>query len=247
PPGDEGGLHPLSPGGRDHRARGRPDPRRQGRPGGRRGGGDLGRGRHRPAQSIRPDDDRRSRPPRGRGGRLGHVLHLDIAPDVVSGRTPELSGVTQTRRSVMRRMRIRRPSPSLVISCLALFIALGGAAYATQLKKNSVGTKQIKKNAVTTAKLKKKSVTTAKIKPGAITGSLVNLSTFGTVPSATNATNVSSVLVFSVGANDGQLVSLAKTANFELMGFCDPKGLAFPPGIEGSEKERTGTTMVIYN
>ena len=145
-------------------------------------------------------------------------------------------------------MRIRRPSASIVISCLALFIALGGAAYAgSQLKKNSVGTKQIKKNAVTTAKLKNKAVTTKKIKPGAITGSLINLSTLGTVPSATNATNVSSVLVFSVGANEGQLVSLAKTANFELMGFCDPKGLAFPPGIEGSEKERTGTTLVIYN
>jgi hypothetical protein len=157
----------------------------------------------------------------------------------------------------MRRMRIRRPSASLVISCLALFVALGGAAYAgTQLKKNSVGTSQIKKNAVTTAKLKKKAVTTAKIKPGAITGNLVNEATLGTVPSATTATSatsattatsVSSVLTFSVGANEGQLVSLAKTANFELMGFCDPKETAFPPGIEGSEKEREGTTVVIYN
>ena len=65
------GGYTLSRAGRgDHRARGRPGARRQGRPGGRRGGRHLGRGRHRPAQGLRPDHDRRSRPPRGRGGRL---------------------------------------------------------------------------------------------------------------------------------------------------------------------------------
>ncbi|MGA8746318.1 MAG: hypothetical protein WB507_10695 [Solirubrobacterales bacterium] len=42
-----------------------------------------------------------------------------------------------------------------VISCLALFIALGGAAYAaTKLPANSVGTKQLKGGAVTAAKVK---------------------------------------------------------------------------------------------
>ena len=40
-----------------------------------------------------------------------------------------------------------------VIATLALFIALGGGAYAaTQLPRNSVGAKQIKKGAVTPAK-----------------------------------------------------------------------------------------------
>jgi hypothetical protein len=41
-----------------------------------------------------------------------------------------------------------------VVSCLALFVALGGSAYAaTQLPKNSVGTKQLKNGAVTQVKL----------------------------------------------------------------------------------------------
>ena len=39
-------------------------------------GGIWGEGVDRAAQGLRPDDDRRSRPPRGRRGRLGHVLHL---------------------------------------------------------------------------------------------------------------------------------------------------------------------------
>ncbi len=44
-----------------------------------------------------------------------------------------------------------------VAATLALFLALGGAAYAaTQLPKNSVGTKQLKKGAVTAAKINKK-------------------------------------------------------------------------------------------
>jgi hypothetical protein len=44
---------------------------------------------------------------------------------------------------------------SNVVACLALFVALGGAAYAaTQLPKNSVGPQQIRKNAVTASKVK---------------------------------------------------------------------------------------------
>jgi hypothetical protein len=68
-----------------------------------------------------------------------------------------------------------------VTATLALFIAVGGASAfaATQLGKNSVGTKQIKNQAVTGAKIKK----------GTITGTNINLAKLGTVPSATNATN----------------------------------------------------------
>jgi hypothetical protein len=48
----------------------------------------------------------------------------------------------------------RRLTYANVVATLALFVALGGGAYAaTQLKKNSVGTKQLKNGAVTAAKL----------------------------------------------------------------------------------------------
>jgi hypothetical protein len=51
----------------------------------------------------------------------------------------------------------RVPSPALVISLIALFVALGGTSYAaiTRLPVNSVGTAQIKNNAVTGKKLAK--------------------------------------------------------------------------------------------
>jgi hypothetical protein len=54
-----------------------------------------------------------------------------------------------------------------VVACLALFIALGSGAYAaTQLPKNSVGSKQIKKNAVNSAKVKDHSLKAVDFKEG---------------------------------------------------------------------------------
>lgn len=55
----------------------------------------------------------------------------------------------------MSRLRRHRPTPSMVVACLALLVALGGTGYAaTVLPRNSVGTAQLKNNAVTTAKVR---------------------------------------------------------------------------------------------
>jgi hypothetical protein len=57
---------------------------------------------------------------------------------------------------------VRVPSPALVISVIALFVALGGTSYAvTQLPRNSVGTEQLSKNAVTSQKIKDGTIATA--------------------------------------------------------------------------------------
>ena len=63
----------------------------------------------------------------------------------------------------------RRPSPSMVVALIALFVALGGTGYAAlKLPANSVGTKQLKKNAVTGAKVKDFSLFTNDFAPGQI-------------------------------------------------------------------------------
>jgi hypothetical protein len=65
-----------------------------------------------------------------------------------------------------------RPSPALVIACLALFVAMGGVGYAAlKLKPNSVRTKNIRDAAVTAPKLADGSVATAKLGDGAVTTS----------------------------------------------------------------------------
>jgi hypothetical protein len=91
-----------------------------------------------------------------------------------------------------------------VVSCLALFVALGSGAYAAgHLPKNSVGTKQLKKNAVTTKKInnnavtlkkiKRNSINSAKVKENSLTGADINLAKLGTVPSA-NVANMANAL-----------------------------------------------------
>ena len=69
---------------------------------------------------------------------------------------------------------VPRLTYSNVMATVAVFIALGGISWAaTQLPKNSVGSKQIKKNSVTARKIKKNAVTTAKIKKNAVNTSRI--------------------------------------------------------------------------
>lgn len=60
-----------------------------------------------------------------------------------------------------------RVNPSLIISIVALFVALGGGAYAA-LGPNSVGSTQLKKGAVATEDLRNGAVTAAKIRANSI-------------------------------------------------------------------------------
>jgi hypothetical protein len=58
----------------------------------------------------------------------------------------------------------RRPSPALVVACIALGVALGGTGYAqVKLPRNSVGALQLKNGAVTAPKLARSSVTTTAV------------------------------------------------------------------------------------
>jgi hypothetical protein len=85
------------------------------------------------------------------------------------------NGLDRRLESSMNRLKLTYAG---VISTLALFIALGGAGYAaTQLPKNSVGSRQLRANAVTGAKIKNAAVTGEKLAPSAL----------GTVPAARHA------------------------------------------------------------
>ena len=56
----------------------------------------------------------------------------------------------------MQIRRIPRPSPAMVVACIALGVALGGTSFATVsglIPRKSVGTLQLKNNAVTSAKV----------------------------------------------------------------------------------------------
>ena len=78
-------------------------------------------------------------------------------------------------------------SPASCLAMVALFVALGGGAYAAAGK---IGTAEIKNGAVTKVKIKKEAVTGPKIKQDAVTGAKVKESTLGTVPDAAKLAGV---------------------------------------------------------
>lgn len=81
-----------------------------------------------------------------------------------------------------------RLSYANVMATIAVFVALGGGAYAaTALPRNSVGTKQIKRSAVTKSKLARNAVLGSKVKDDSLTGADVAESTLGKVPQAAAA------------------------------------------------------------
>jgi hypothetical protein len=61
-----------------------------------------------------------------------------------------------------------RPSPALVISCLALFIALAGTAFAAGVGKNTVRSPQIVDGTIRTVDLRDNAVAAGKIAPNAV-------------------------------------------------------------------------------
>ncbi|MEA2159632.1 MAG: hypothetical protein QOD66_2012 [Solirubrobacteraceae bacterium] len=87
----------------------------------------------------------------------------------------------------MSSIRLRRPSPALVVAIIALIIAVAGTSYAAfSLPRNSVGTKQLRNGAVATGKLRNGAVTNRKIGNGAVTKAKLNVEGV-TVPSALHA------------------------------------------------------------
>jgi hypothetical protein len=59
----------------------------------------------------------------------------------------------------------RRPSPAMIVACIALLVALSGTgiAAATQVARNSVGTPQLRDGAVTNPKIRNNAVNSAKV------------------------------------------------------------------------------------
>jgi hypothetical protein len=66
----------------------------------------------------------------------------------------------------MRKL-LRRPSPAMVVACLALLVALGGTSVAAvnQLGRNTVGPLQIRNAAVTNPKIRNNAVNSTKVAP----------------------------------------------------------------------------------
>ena len=100
----------------------------------------------------------------------------------------------------------RHLNPATVLACVALFVALGGGAFAaTTLTKKSVKSQHLANGAVTTAKLKNGAVTTPKLRNSAVTGVKIAPATIGSSQLAGGSVRS--------GQLGGQVVTEAKIKN----------------------------------
>jgi hypothetical protein len=115
----------------------------------------------------------------------------------------------------MKRVRLGRPTPALVISVLALFVALGGTVYAA----SKISGKTIKPNSIPANRLKKHSLSKTQI----------NLGKLGVVPTAQNAVHATSadssattdgIKTWFAKASVGQTVTLLTIGPFTYTGEC---------------------------
>jgi hypothetical protein len=93
----------------------------------------------------------------------------------------------------MKRSRRWRPSPALVIACLALFVALGGTVLAaTKINGRTIRVKSLPGNRLAVGslpgnRLQKGTIPGNRIAPHSLRGDRIKVGTLGQVPSATHA------------------------------------------------------------
>jgi hypothetical protein len=145
----------------------------------------------------------------------------------------------------------RRPSPALVIACIALFLSLGGVSYglatgsidSRELKNNAISSRDVRNNTLRTFDIRNNEVRGFDIRNSTIqgrdvafntlTGADVEEASLGKVPSATQADTASDAATvggvsvkkfFAKPAPNTPATELLRTANVVVEGGCDAAG-----------------------
>jgi len=131
----------------------------------------------------------------------------------------------------MYRIASRRPSASMVIACLALFVALGGVGYAAA----TIGSAAIIDNSIKSKDVRNNDLRGKDVRTNTLKGADVDESSLGKVPSAANAdnaTHASSADSATTAGNAGNADTVggigpdALTIGRSVLGSCEP-GTAF--------------------
>ncbi len=92
-----------------------------------------------------------------------------------------------------------RPSPALVVACVALFAALGGTVYAAAgridgrtIRVRSLPGNRVAPGSLPANRLRAGAIPGSRLAPGSITGAQIDAATLGQVPSAVHADNADS-------------------------------------------------------
>ncbi len=133
----------------------------------------------------------------------------------------------------MRKYLGRRPSPAMVVACIALLVALGGTSIAavSQIPKNSVGANQLKSNAVTNPKVANNAIKAPELASNAVVAAKIASNAVGAAKIASNAVTGPKIAANAVTGEKVQDGSLA-AADFAA-GAIPPPSNAFARFVNG--------------
>jgi hypothetical protein len=135
----------------------------------------------------------------------------------------------------MSKLTRMRPSPALVVSIVALIVALAGTAYAAQ---------RINGGAII-----KQSIGGGKIKKNTLTGFQINNSKLGTVPAAKKATNVYWVVVNNPAGGNNVTIARTNTSGVALQEGGGAVTVNFPFDVSGcanlADRNNAGTDVPV--
>ena len=127
----------------------------------------------------------------------------------------------------MSRIASRRPSASLVIACLALFVALGGVGYAAA----TIGSAAIVDNSIKSKDVRNNDLRGKDVRTNTLKGADVDESSLGKVPSAANADSAATA---AHATNADSATNASQAANADTVGGVGPDALTIGRSALGS-------------
>ena len=127
----------------------------------------------------------------------------------------------------MSRIASRRPSASLVIACLALFVALGGVGYAAA----TIGSAAVVDNSLRSKDVRNNDLRGKDVRGNTLKGADVDESSLGKVPSAANADAAATA---AQASNADNATNAANAANADTVGGIGPDALTIGRSALGS-------------
>ena len=127
----------------------------------------------------------------------------------------------------MSRIASRRPSASLLIACLALFVALGGVGYAAA----TIGSAAIVDNSIKSKDVHNNDLRGKDVRTNTLKGADVDESSLGKVPSAANADSAATA---AHATNADNATNAAHAANADTVGGVGPDALTIGRSTLGS-------------
>ena len=121
----------------------------------------------------------------------------------------------------MSRIASRRPSVSLVIACLALFVALGGVGYAAA----TIGSAAIVDNSIRSKDVRNNDLRGKDVRTNTLKGADVDESSLGKVPSAANADSAATAAHATNADNATNATTAQNAANADTVGGVGPDAL----------------------